>query len=299
MYNYAEQFEPILVQKYETEQKSWALFNSNPGVSFMNAKTIRLPHITTTGYKDHTRTGAFNTGSLTNEWEPKVLSHDRDVEFFIDSMDIDETNLTLEVANISNVFETEHAIPERDCYTFSKLFADYTGTSAEGGYEQTADTTTLNATNILATFDAFMSDMDDASVPEEGRILYVTPAVNKLLKEADGLTRIVHTDSDMAAIRRYVHELDDVQIVSVPSARLKTAYDFTTGATPAAGAKQINMLLIHPDSVVARVKHEYIRVFEPGSDSRTGDGYIYQNRAYWDAFLLSQRLGGVKFNVEA
>ena len=292
-YNYAEQFEDVLVQKYESEQKSWPLFDSNPGIGWLNAKTIKLPYITTTGYKDHTRTGAFQAGTLTNEWEPKTLSHDRDVEFFIDSMDVDETNLALSIANITNVFETEQAIPERDCYTFSKLFADY---AAQG---KTADTTALTAANILESFDGMMQAMDDASVPMEGRILFVTPATNKLLKEAQGLTRIVHTDTDEGRIRRYVHELDDVRIVSVPSARLKTAYDFTTGAVPASDAKQINLMLVHPDSVVARMKHEYIRVFEPGSDSRTGDGYIYQNRAYWDAFLLTQRADGVAFNVEA
>ena len=290
-YNYAEQFEPVLVQKYETEQKSWPLFNSNPGVSFMNAKTIKLPYITTTGYQDHTRTGQFNTGTLTNQWEPKALAHDRDVEYFIDSMDVDETNLVLDIANITNVFETEQAIPERDCYTFSKVYGEWTTAG------KTADTTALTDANILEVFDQMMSDMDDASVPMEGRILYVTPATNKLLKEAQGLTRIVHTDTDEGRVRRYVHELDDVTIISVPSARLKTAYDFTTGAVPASGASQINLMLVHPDSVVARMKHEYIRVFTPGSDSRTGDGYIYQNRAYWDAFVLSQRLDGIAFNV--
>lgn len=290
-YNYAEQFADILVQKYETEQKSYPLFQSNPGIGWLNAKTIKLPHITTTGYKDHTRTGAFNQGTLTNNWEAKTLAHDRDVEFFIDTMDVEETGLSLAVANVTNVFETEQAIPERDAYVFSKLYADYTAAS------QTADDTAITAANALELFDTYMSEMDDASVPMEGRLLFVTPTANKALKEAQGLTRIIRTDSDMAAVRRYIHELDDVQIIVVPSARLKTAYDFTEGAVAASGAGQINMLLVHPDSVVARMRHEYIRVFEPGSDSRTGDGYLYQNRAYWDAFLLSQRLDGVKFNV--
>ena len=291
-YNYAEQYEQILVQKYEAEQKSWALYQSNPGIGWVNAKTIKLPYISTSGYKDHTRTGAFQAGTLTNTWEPKTLSHDRDVEFFIDSMDVDETNLALEVANITNVFETEQAIPERDCYTFSKLYADYTTT-----YSRTADTTVLTAQNILGVFDGLMQVMDDASVPEEGRILYVTPTAKKLLKEADGITRYLNVGDPQTAPSRIVHSLDDVEIVGVPSARMKTAYDFTTGAVPAQGAGQINLILVHPKSVVARVVHEYIRMFEPGSDSRTGDGYIYQNRAYWDAFLLSQRVAGIAFNV--
>lgn len=293
-YNYAEQFEQILVQKYETEQRSFRLYQSNPGIGWLNAKTIKLPYLTTTGYKDHSRTGSFNSGSLTNNWEAKTLSHDRDVEFFIDAMDVDETNLALSVANITNVFETEQAIPERDCYTFSKLYKDYTTT-----YHQTANTTVLSAANILTTFDQLMTDMDDASVPMEGRLLYVTPAVNKLLKEAQGLTRVIQSGDGQTTVTRYVHELDDVEIITVPSARLKTAYNFTTGAVAASGAGQINLILVHPNSVVARMRHEYIQVFAPGSDSRTGDGYIYQNRAYWDAFLLSQRLDGIKFNVTA
>lgn len=295
-YNYADQFEQILVQKYESEQRSFPLFQSNPGISWLNAKTIKLPYITTSGYKDHARTGSFNSGSLTNNWEAKTLAHDRDVEFFIDSMDVDETDLALSVANITNVFEQEQAIPERDSYTFSKLFSE-AGTYAANGAVK--DTTVLTAANILETFDGLMSTMDDASVPMEGRLLFVTPAVQKLLKEAQGLTRFVHVDSDETRIRRYVHELDDVRIIPVPAARMKTSYDFTTGAVPATGAGQLNLILVHPDSVVARMRHEYIRIFEPGSDSRTGDGYIYQNRAYWDAFLLSQRAAGIAINYTA
>ena len=292
-YNYATEFGDVLIQKYEAEQKSWGLFDSNPGIEWLDYKTLKVPYITTTGYKNHARTGSFNSGTLTNDYQTLTLSHDRDVEFFIDTMDVDETKRALQVANITNVFESEQAIPERDCYTFSKLYADFVTASG------TPDTTVLSTSNILGTFDDLMTAMDEASVPEEGRILYVTPTVAKLLKEAQGLTRMVNVATDGAAIRRYVHELDDVEIVSVPSSRLKTAYDFTTGAVAANGAGQINLMLVHPDSVVARMRHRYIQLFEPGSDSRAGDGWIYQNRAYWDAFLMTQRKAGIAFNITA
>ena len=124
VYNYAERFTDLLQQKYETESKSDDLTKSNLGVQFINAQTIKLPRMTVSGYKDHTRTAGFNAGTLSNDWEPKKLEHDRDIEFFIDPMDIDETNLTLSVANIQNTFETEQAIPEKDCYRFSKLYSE-------------------------------------------------------------------------------------------------------------------------------------------------------------------------------
>ena len=161
--NYAEQFADVLVQKYETELKSYALFQSNPGVGWLNAKTIKLPHITTTGYKDYARTAqGFGAGTLENQWEAKTLAHDRGVEFYIDTMDVEESGLTLAVANVTNVFEAEQAIPERDAYVFSKLYADYTAAG------QTAGAETITAANALEIFDTYMSEMDDESVPMEG-----------------------------------------------------------------------------------------------------------------------------------
>ena len=69
-------------------------------VQFINAQTIKLPRMSLSGYKDHIRTPGFNAGTMSNDWEPKKLTHDRDVEFYIDPMDIDETNLVMSVANI-------------------------------------------------------------------------------------------------------------------------------------------------------------------------------------------------------
>lgn len=291
--NYADQFSQFLVQKYEAESRSYGLLQSNPQVQWLNAKTIKLPVITLTGYKNHTRSVGFNAGDLTNTWEAKTLNFDRDVEFFIDAMDVDETNMVASVANIQNVFETEQAIPESDAYRFSKLYSDFV---TKGG---TVDTTALTTSNILGWFDDQMSSMDDAGVYEEGRILYVTPSVHKLLKEAQGITRFLQVNPNDGAVYRNIHSLDDVEIVRVPSGRFKTAYDFTTGFVPASGAGQINAILVHPSAVVARERYDYIKMFAPGTDSRTGSGYIYQNRKYQDLFVLNQRLAGIAINATA
>ena len=100
-------------------------------------------------------------------------------------------------------------------------------------------------------------------------------------------------------VNRKVWDLDDVEIVKVPSARMKTKYNFTDGFTPATGAGQIHCIAVHPDSVVARERYSYIKMFAPGTDSRTGDGYIYQNRKYGDLFVLAQRVAGIAINADA
>ena len=292
--NYAEQFSQFLVQKYEAEMRSYGLTQSNPQVQWLDAKTIKLPVITLSGYKNHSRSIGFNSGNLTNTWEAKTLAFDRDVEFFVDAMDVDETNLVASVANIQTVFEREQAIPETDAYRFSKLYSDFI---AKGG---TVNTTTLTTANFLDWFDTAMMNMDDAGVPEEGRILYLTPAMFKIAKNAQGLTRFIDVKGmNDGTVNRKVWDLDDVEIVKVPSARMKTKYNFTDGFTPATGAGQINCIAVHPDSVVARERYSYIKMFAPGTDSRTGDGYIYQNRKYGDLFVLAQRVAGIAINADA
>ena len=296
-YNYAEQFERELQQKYARELTSYDLEKSNPQVKFLNAQTIKLPNITVSGYKDHSRTNmGFNTGSISNDWEPKKLAHDRDIEFAIDPMDIDETNLTVEVANIQNVFETEQAIPEKDSYRYSKLYAEAQTYTSSGAV---IDTTVITTDNVLEWFDDQMEKMDDASVPSEGRILYVTPAMNKIIKNAQAIQRSIDVNSNNGNIDRRVYSLDDVTIKKVPSSRMKTKYEFTNGCVAAHDAKQINMILIHPSCQVTRSKYSYIKLFAPGTDSRTADKYVYQNRSYGDTFLIKNKACGIAINVNA
>lgn len=298
VYSYAEQFERELQQKYARELTSYDLEQSNPQVKFINTQTIKLPNITVSGYKDHNRSNmGFNAGTIANEWEPKKLAHDRDIEFAIDPMDIDESNLTLEMANIQNVFETEQAIPEKDSYRYSKLYSEAKTYTSNGAVVDTS--TNLTVANILDWFDTQMEKMDDAGVPSEGRILYVTPAINKMIKQAEGVTRSIDVNSNNGRIDRRIYSLDDVKIVKVPSGRMKTKYEFTNGCVAAHDAKQINIILIHPSCQVTRSKYSYIKVFTPGTDSRTADKYVFQNRSYGDTFLIKNKACGIAINAEA
>lgn len=288
--NYATQFEPDLRQKYTRELLTDDLTTQK--VTFVNAKTIKIPYVIVGGYKDHSRAGGFNRQNLDNEYMTKVLGFDRDIEFYVDSMDVDESNQIVAAANITNTFITEQAIPETDAYRISKMYADFV---AMGG---TVDSTVLSAANILTTFDAWMQQMDEDEVPMDGRILYATPATNTLIKTASAITRTIDV-SQQNGLDRRIRSLDEVTIKPVPSGRMKTAYDFTDGYKPAVAAKTINMILVHPSSLIACDKHSYIRLWAPGTHTQ-GDGYLYQNRKYGDLFMLETRAKqGAKFNVNA
>ena len=285
--NYVTSFEQELKQKYTRELLTADLTTQN--VVFVGAKKIKIPFITVSGYKDHSRNGGFNRGTVENQFMGKELGFDRDVEFFVDAMDVDETNQALSAANITNTFEHEKAIPETDAYRLSKLYTDF---NALG---ETATQDELTAATILEKFDTLMEEMDEAEVPEDGRILYVTPSIYTIFKQAEKITRMLEVTRD-TAVNRHVRALDDVKIKRIPSGRMKTAYDFTEGFTPASTAKQMNMILVHPSAVIAADKHAYINLWAPGSHTQ-GDGYLYQNRKYGDLFVLNTRSDGIKINL--
>lgn len=279
--NYAEIYSNQLRELYGQESVSDALYHSNTDIQLTGGKTIKIPTLSISGYKDHTRGSlGFSQGSYENDYETKTLDHDRDIEFVIDPMDFDETDTVVSLANVQNRFDRTQAIPELDCYTFSKLYSEAKRVGAQ------VKTTALTAANILADFDENLEKLEDIGVPLDRLVLFCTPAYKKLLKNAEGIQRTLDIKQG-GGIDRRVHSIDDIgNIVTVPSARFKTAYDFTDGCKSAESAKAIDYILIDPDCQVSRVKYSYIHLFAPGTDSRTSDNYLYQNRRYNGTFAI-------------
>ncbi|WP_290850145.1 capsid protein [Eubacterium sp. LMAG:50] len=280
---YADIFSNILIELYGQSQVSVDLYNSNSDIQIVNGKNLKIPKLSVSGYKDHTRGSlGFNIGSYSNEYETKTLDHDRDIEFVIDPVDVDETNLVVTIANIQKRFETTQAIPEADCYTFSKLYSEAKRVGAK------VKTTALTTANVLSDFDDNLEAMTDAGVPLDRVILYCTPAYLKLLKNAEGIQRTLEV-SGAKGIDRRVHSIDDIGMIKeVPSARFKSKYNFTSGCTADVSAVQMDYMLIDPECQVSRNKYSFITVFEPGTDSRTADNYLYQNRKLNGTFAIDE-----------
>jgi len=290
--NYASLFLANIEQQYARGLTSAAL-ERNKKFSFINAKTVNVPTLTLSGYKDHVRDGSKNRGTVNNIYTPMSLTHDRNIEFFVDEADVNQTNMALSAANVTATFNEEQAIPEMDAYRYSKLYADF---KTHGGV---VDTTALTAANILTQFDVMMEKMDEAGVPETGRILYVIPSVYTLLKSAEKIQRTLEV-TGAANVNRNVRSLDDVEIVKVPKDRFKTAYDFTEGFVPAVAAKQIRMILVHPDTaIIAPKMFADIYLWNKGETPESAYGFLYQNRSYHDLFIIKQKVAGVAINAEA
>ena len=290
--NYAESYERALAQAYPNVLNFGELYNvaNNKTYKFVDSKTIHIPSISVSGRKNVNRDaidGNFQR-NVDNEWETKTLTFYREWSTSIDPADVMDTNMVLTIQNATQVFNETQKFPEKDAYTISKIYADWT---AEG---KTADKTVLSVDNILAVFDKLMEQMDEALVPSQGRLLYVTPAVKTLLKQASNV--VLYKDvASQANINRVVDRLDEVKLITVPSFLMKTAYDFTTGFKPSSTAKQINIFLVHPTAILTPNKYAFVGMEAPAAGTK-GD-YIYYEKEYSDVFILNNRTGAIAFNI--
>ena len=117
--NYAEQWSPELLEILMQGTLTSPFVTSN--VRWLDAKTFHFTQMSTSGYKNHNRKGGWNTGTYDQKDVPFTLEHDRDVEFMVDKADVDETNATESIQNISRVFEQTWVVPETDALFFSKV----------------------------------------------------------------------------------------------------------------------------------------------------------------------------------
>ena len=292
--NYAQQYSQALAQQFPFVLYFGALYNTpnNSTYKITGADTIKIPVLSTTGRVDANRDSIGTPArNYNNNWETKVLSNQRKWSTLVHPADIDQTNQVASIANITKVYNEEQKFPEMDSYTISKIYSEWIAQS------KTPIKIALTITNILEQFDAMMQKMDEARVPVQGRILYVTPGVKTLLKNAETIQRSLDVQSGNGAVNRNVMRLDEVEIVAVPSDLMKTVYDFTTGWKAGSGAKQIQMLLIHPVAVLTPVNYSFSTLDEPSA--KTEGKYYYFEESYEDVFILNNKADAIQFLQEA
>jgi hypothetical protein len=277
----AKLYEPLLMEAYSKDTLT-NLFENSALVSTMQsalANEVYVPEMTLTGLGDYSKTSGYPVGDINLSWVSLKLTQDRGRQFAIDVVD-DMEAMKVAGANVMSQFLKFAVIPEVDAYRFAKW-----ATGSDSTMRATATISTGSA--LVTAIDVASAKMTDASVPEDGRILCLTPTMYNLLKQAqDGRRFYVTTDS---SIGRKIAYYDEMRIVVVPEARFYSG--ITTSATGYTNSgSKLNFMLIHPTAVVAITKHTAIKAKDPDVDI---DAYKFAYRLYHDAFIVPNHEKGV------
>lgn len=300
-FNYVTKDGDLLDQKITAGLFTAAL--GTPEVDLVNGgRSFTLKTISTSGLQAHTRGKGFNSGTVTDEKTIYTMGQDRDVEFYLDRQDVDETNQELAMANISNVFITEQVQPELDSYRFSKMatsFDNIDTSDTEGNLLAKTHKVeeTLDATNVYSQLKTGIGKIRKYGT--QNLLGYVSSEVMDSLECSKEFTRnITNQNVGTTALESRITSIDGVQLIEVyePN-RFMTKYDFKDGAKPTEDAKAINFLIVAKPAVISIVKENAVFLFAPGQHTE-GDGYLYQNRLYHDLFIKKHKRDGIYSSIK-
>lgn len=300
--NYAEQWSPELLEILIQGTLTSPFITSN--VKWVSAKSFHFTQMSTSGYKNHKRDGGWNKGSYEQKDIPYTVTHDRDVEFLVDKADVDETNATASIKNISRIFEKTQAVPETDALFFSKVAQAAQKTE---GYSSSTAAASYTKAKVFGMLKDILAKGKLRRYKANGSlIMYVTSKIMDALEQSTEFTRKIEmtqiAEGGMG-IETRVTDIDGVPIMEViDDERFYDAFDWEPedgGFAPrkkkaesetgkgdgVTGAHKINVLVACGQTCRTVPKISSIYYFEPGAHTE-GDGYLYQNRSLSDVFVF-------------
>ncbi|MCD7778170.1 MAG: hypothetical protein LUH47_06685 [Clostridiales bacterium] len=269
-----EKFLPYVDELFTTESKKDLLTNND--FNWSGAHTVKVYKVSTASMYDYNRSGE-NTGSrygtvqtLNATTEEFMLKKDRSFTFEIDKLDSDETQAQLEAGQALARQLREVIIPEVDTYVYS-VMCENAGIKPEPKnvlYE-----------GLYYDIAAANAALDDAEVPETGRIIVVTPETYMMMKACDQITMETEIGNDMR-IKGVIANLDGCSVVKVPANRLPAEFSF---------------MVCHPCATVAPTKLEDYTTHEnpPGIS-----GSLVEGRICYDAFVLENKANAIFYQRE-
>lgn len=251
------------------------------------AEKIQIPKIDMDGPANYSKTAGWVDGGVTWDYEEVVCDYDRGRKFTVDAVDNIDTAGGLYAQLMKNYIRRYEA-PELDAYRFAKL----AGTTGIGTTEGAALTT---GAAVLAALRVGVSTLDEAEVPDEGRVLYITKTLLGLVEDLD-------TTKSRAVLNSFT------KIITVPQSRFYTAItllDGTTSGQEAGGyvkdetnGADINFLIVYEPGVLSYVKHNVQKIVSPEANQQT-DGWLFFERTVALCQVLDEKKPGIYLHKAA
>ncbi len=282
----ATKYTPLLDEVFKKASVTTDLENNK--VEFNGVKTVKILKVETPPLDAYDRNSGFKKGAVKADWEDWKLEQDRGIEFSVDAVD-NEESLDATFGAASAEFIRTKVAPEIDLFRFAKL-ASTTGVSVATAAVLSTGEAVLEALTVAA------SRMDEDEVPEEGRILYISSTLKRLVDEVDNYKS-----------KKVFEEFS--KVVKVPKSRFftKTVYkdEEVNGVThkviaAADDAAPINFMIVVPSAQQSTAKHVKLRIFLADGDNGSGnnknqdaDSHKFQYRIVHDTNTYENKRAGI------
>ena len=250
---------------YAQEAKTGCLDSAEALVSLTGANEFKIPKMTMDGLADYSRKTGYEVGAVDVQFETKKPEYDRARKFRVEAMD-NEESAGIAFGALASEFIRTKVVPEMDAYRFARIAQNCAKTDSA---------TFSKGTDLLDALRSAQSEMTEKDVPEDGRILFITPTLFSLADAVDTIKNKAVLDSFSAVVR-------------VPQSRFyskivlqdgKTAGQEAGGFKAADDAAKLNFLIVSKASIIQGTKHRVNKIIDPVSN-QDGDFWDFFYRAY-------------------
>ena len=277
----AKKYVDLLDEVYRVNALT-SILDSDMSLSRAGANTneIVIPKISMDGLADYSRNSGYVSGDVALSWETVKFNYERGRMFTVDVMDDEETQ-NVAFGRLAGEVMRIRVVPEIEAF---RLGEDV-GTA---GISTAAGADLADGLAGLSAITAGMSKMDEDEVPQEGRILFITPTLARMVEALD-------TNKSREVLAGFS------QIIRVPQSRFYTAidlYDGTTNGETAGGyvknanAKNINFMIIEKSALLQYTKHAVPKIISPEAN-QDADAYKYGYRNYGLADVYENKVCGI------
>lgn len=262
---------PYVDEIFTTESKKSLLTNQD--FNWIGAHAVKVYKISTAAMNDYSRnagTSRYGTPKdLDATTEELTLKKDRSFTFVVDKLDKDETNDQLAAASALARQTREVVVPEVDKYTYGVMIEN-AGTKPEA--------VALTVENIYSEIIKANNTLDNAEVPETGRVLVVTPDTYLLMKQCKDIIMETDIGNDLR-LKGVISNLDGLNVIKVPKNRL---------------AENFGFMIAHPCATVAPTKLESYKTHQ---DPPGISGELVEGRICYDAFVLENKAKAIYYQA--
>lgn len=287
--NLAKVYVPIADELYRLNSRTEMLTSNSAMVrQGANAKEILYPQVDVSGLGDYDRNSGYTNNAVSVAWKTATYGYDRGTKMAIDVMDNQET-LDVAFTQSLKTLIVDKVVPEGDAYTFATLASKPgIGDANPSGEEYASGETFLEA--LLKA----KNTLDEAEVPEEGRVLFATSTLLNAVKALD-----------TSKSREILNSFETVQ--AVPQSRFYTAIDLkdgksdgekTGGYAKSAKGKDLNFMVVHKAAVIKGDKHVISQVI-PAASNPDADADIIKYRKYGIVDVLNNKVAGIYMSHKA
>lgn len=271
----ATKYLPYVDEVFTQDSKKSLLTNND--FSFDGAEMVKLYKINTAEMNDYGRGGAASGNwsrygvveNLDATTETATLKRDRSFTFVIDKLDSNQTGGALAGASALARQLREVVIPEVDTYTYAVMVA---------GAGHKPEAIALTSDNIYDEIVKASAALDDALVPETGRVLTVTPAVYLLMKKCKDITMDTEIGNDMR-IKGVIANIDGAVTIKMAAARLPEGFGF---------------MLSHKSACCAPTQ---LADYKTHEDPPGISGTLVEGRIVYDAFVFENKAKAIYYQA--